>query len=286
MNIGVVATDPRLWRGVLDTEWRRRGWKIEILDPDAVDQWSSAVDVAVIHHQLSITRVGHEQDWIGLIRVLDGRRVPVIWIGPLGDPMWVHQLVEAGVAFLLPPPAGDAGETVQRFRQTLTAAVHRQLSLGQALASSGESVSPLSELIEALMHQAAPEESAALLLQLAAGHLTRGSLFTIEEVAIRCRAAFGYSVPAGGGNLPRGVGFLERVVRSGLPTYGLDPESAGASSLARALGEGALPAETVVIPVGMRSGVVGILVGDRAGAPLGDLAELEQIARRVGGAFV
>jgi hypothetical protein len=76
------------------------------------------------------------------------------------------------------------------------------------------------------------------------------------------------------------------VVRSGLPTYGLDPESAGASSLARALGEGALPAETVVIPVGMRSGVVGILVGDRAGAPLGDLAELEQIARRVGGAFV
>jgi hypothetical protein len=286
LSVGVIATDPRMWRGALDHEWRRRGWQVELLDPTGEDRWPDGLDAAVIHHQLSITRVGHEQDWTGLVRRLDDRGVPVIWVGPLGDPVWVHQLVESGVRFLLPPPSGEAGEAVQRFRDTLTAVVQRQLTLGQALASSGEPGSPLSELIEALVHQGTPGESAALLLQLAAGHLTRGALFTIEETAIRCRAAFGYSVPAGGGTLPRGIGFLERLIRSAESVNGLDPFSAGGSSLARSLGEEELPSETVVIPVGMRRGVVGVLVGDRVGDPLGDLSELEQIARRVGGAFV
>lgn len=285
-EIGVVATDPRLWRGALQREWRRRGWRVRLLDGVTSEQWPQGMDCVVVHHQLSITRVGHEDDWIGMIARLRRDRVPVVWVGPLGDPAWVQKLVEAGVAFMLPPPSGDTGDVARRFRHTLTTVVNRYVASAEAETQLGESSSPVSELVEALVHQAAPEESAAFLLQLTAAHLARGALLTLEETAIRCRAAFGYPVPAGGGALPRGIGFLERTARSQLLTTEIDPAAAGALQLARALGVDELPPDTAVIPVGTRTAVTGLLVGDRLGRPLGDLDELVQIASRVGGAFM
>jgi hypothetical protein len=73
------------------------------------------------------------------------------------------------------------------------------------------------------------------------------------------------------------------VVRAGQPTVGIDPAAGGSQRVAEGLGLDALPSATAVVPLGVGAAVTGLLVADREGEPLPDLAELVVLAGRLGG---
>ncbi len=285
-QVGVVTADPRPWRGSLEADWKRRGWELSVHgDPDEVPV--EGLDLIVVHHNLSITRVGRENDWLRLIHRAgaSGGGIPVVWVGPLGDPLWVARLAQAGVAFLLPAPAGETGRVWERFQTALTAVVARQIAMSGGAPADGEH-STVGQLVEALLHEAEPEEGVSTLLQLAADSFTRSAVFVVEETAVRCRAGFGYPLGQETSSLPRGVGLLERVIRSGEALISPEAALGGARQLARVLGVGELPANLAVVPLCSGGVTTGVLVGDREGQELGDLDELVLMGRRLGGALV
>jgi hypothetical protein len=238
----------------------------------------------VFHQPQGVSRRGKEKSWLELVRRARAAEppVPVVWAAPLGDPAWVHELVASGVSFLLPVPPGDGGEVQSRFIDDLTVVVDRQL---RSLRPSVRPVLPaaVTELVDALLREADSEQTVGVLLQLASGHLLRAAVLVVEETAIRCRAGFGYPLARGTRALPRGLGILERVIRSNQPTIGIDPAAGGSSRLAQVLGLEDLPSATAVIPLGVGASVSGILVADREGEALPDLSELVILASRLGG---
>jgi len=282
-QVGVVAPDPRLWRGAVENEWRRRGWQVRQIgkhdDFDLAD-----LDVLVIHQAVGVSRRGNEERWLDLVARAQETKppLPVVWAAPLGDPAWVHELVAAGVTFLLPVPPGEGGEVQSRFVDDLTLVVDRQL---MSLRPDSRPVLPVAvtELVDALLHEADSEQAVGVLLQLASAHLLRGAVLMVEETAIRCRAGFGYPLARGTQALPRGLGILERVIRSSNPTVGIDPAAGGSHRLAEVLGLDELPSATAVIPLGVGVSVAGVLVADREGQALPDLSELVVLAGRLGG---
>jgi hypothetical protein len=282
-QVGVVAPDPRLWRGAVENAWRRRGWEVRLIGRDdeigAVD-----LDMLVVHQAPGVSRRGQEAAWLELIRRAReaSTPLPVVWAAPLGDPAWVHELVAAGVSFLLPVPPGDGGEVQSRFVDDLTIVVDRQL---RALRPVSRPLLPaaVTELVDALLHEADSEQTVGVLLQLASGHFLRAAVLVVEETAIRCRAGFGYPLAPRTQALPRGLGMVERVIRSGQPTIGIDPASGSTHRLAKVLGLDELPSATAVIPLGVGASVTGILVADREGEALRDLSELVVLAGRLGG---
>lgn len=284
-QIGVFAQDPRWWKGPLERNWQRRGWKVchfPSLESVEID----GLDVLVIHHQQATVRVGREQGWLDLIAAAEGIEppVPVVWIAPLGDPEWVHRLIEGGVSFLMPAPQGEGGEAVVRFGDDISRVVERQL-WRPLYAGPADLPSGVAELVGALLSQSDPDHGVSSLLQLAAREFDRGAVLIAEEVSVRCRAGFGYSLNRERTALPRGIGFLERVLRSGEALLEIDPAASGPRRLADILGVEALPAATAVIPLGRSGGVVGVLVADRKGEPLPDLADLVLLVGRLGGAL-
>jgi hypothetical protein len=285
-EIGVVAPDPRAWRGSLEASWRRRGWRVRLLAAPA-DVPVDELDALVIHHQLSVTRVGHEGDWLELVRrgTEVSPPVPVVWAGPLGDPAWVHRLIAAGVSFLMPPPQGEAGEVMRRFAEDLTLVVDREVRR-RGVRAPGELAGGVAELVDALLYGADTQQAIGSLLQLASAEVARGAVLLVEDTAIRCRAGFGFPLNRDYTALPRGVGLLERVVRSGETTSETDPDSAAARQLARVLGLERLAVGTAIIPLGTGHAVGGLLVVDHEGDPLPEISGLALIARRLGGAVV
>ena len=285
-QVGVVAQDPRMWRGSLESSWRRRGWKARLF---AVSDEVSleGLDALVVHHQQATIRVGRESDWLELIRSAEEiqPQVPVVWVAPLGDSVWVHQLIEAGVSFLMPAPQGETGEAMARFIDGLSRVVDRQLQ-ARPIEGRVELPTAVSELVDALLYDAKPEQAVGSLLQLAAEQLSRGAVLTVEETVIRCRAGFGYPLDRNDTGLPRGVGLLERVIRSGEALTEIEPEAGGARRLAGILGVTELPEAAAVIPLGRGGTAAGLLVADNNGEPLPDLAELVLLAGRLGGAVV
>ncbi len=279
-QVGVVTLDPRPWRGTLEATWRRRGWELQLFGT-LEEVKADGLDVLLIHHRLSSTRAGHEGDWLTLVE-REAPKVPVIWIGPLGDTVWVHRLIDAGVAFLMPPPQGESGEAWQRFQGAVTTVVDRYLAL-TARAETGGVSAAVAQLVDSLLHESGREHGLGLLLQVAAGHFQRGAVLAVEDTCIRCRAGFGYPLSPGSAVLPRGVGLIERVVRSREGVIGLDADSGGALQLARVLGLGILPESTAILPLCSGASVVGCLVGDADGQPLPELGELALFARRIGG---
>jgi len=282
-QIGVVAPDPRLWRGAVENDWRRRGWQVRQISKNE-DLDFAGLDVLVIHQAAGVSRRGNEQSWLDLVGRAQETNppLPVVWAAPLGDPVWVHELVAAGVTFLLPVPPGEGGEIQSRFVDDLTLVVDRQL---RSLRPVSRPVLPaaVTELVDALLHETDSEQAVGVLLQLASGHLLRGAVLMVEETAIRCRAGFGYPLARGTHALPRGLGILERVIRSSNPTVGIDPTAGGSHRLAEVLGLDELPSATAVIPLGVGASVAGILVADREGEVLPDLSELVVLAGRLGG---
>jgi hypothetical protein len=282
-TVGVVTQDPRWWRGALEMDWRRRGWQIRQLEfSDRVE--IGGLDLLVVHHQQATARAGSEEDWLQLIhRAVEVQPpIPVVWVAPLGDPVWTHQLIEAGVSFLMPAPQGEGGEATTRFVESLSKVVDRQIQEqqreGRAPLPSG-----VSELVGALLSESDPDQGISSLLQLAAEHFTRGAVLMTEETAIRCRAGFGYLLERSTAVLPRGIGLLERVIRSGEAFTTIEPGSGGANHLADVLGVPRLPQATALIPLGRCGAVVGVLVADREGEELPDVAELVLLVGRLGG---
>jgi hypothetical protein len=282
-KVGVVTQDPRWWRGPLELDWRRRGWQMHHLEfSDDID--FEGLDLLVVHHQQGSVRVGSEENWLRIIRTASESLlpVPVVWVAPLGDPAWVHRLIEAGVSFLIPAPQGDAGETVTRFAESLSRVVDRQL---QAQQREGRPALPtaVSELVGALLSESEPDHGISSLLQLAAEHFTRGAVLMAEETMIRCRAGFGYPLDPSKAVLPRGIGLFERVIRSGKALTAIEADSGGSGHLASVLGVSELPSATALIPLGRSGAVVGILVADREGEGLPDVADLVLLVGRLGG---
>ncbi len=65
-QVGVVTADPRPWRGWIEREWRRRGWELKPLGM-TLDLPLDRLDALVIHHRLTVTRVGRETQWLELL---------------------------------------------------------------------------------------------------------------------------------------------------------------------------------------------------------------------------
>ena len=282
-KVGVVTQDPRWWRGALEMDWHRRGWQIQQLgfsDPIDIED----LELLVVHHQQGSARVGSEEDWLGLIRRASELQppLPVVWVAPLGDPAWTHQLIEAGVSFLMPAPQGEAGEATIRFVESLSRVVDRQI---QAQQREGHDPLPtgVSELVGALLSESDPDQGISSLLQLAAEHFTRGAVLMAEVTAIRCRAGFGFSLEGSTAVLPRGIGLIERVIRSGEAFTTIEPGASGSNRLAAVLGVSELPSATALIPLGRCGAVVGVLVADREGEELPDVADLVLLVGRLGG---
>lgn len=283
-QVGVVSLDPRPWRGGVDREWRRRGWQVQLFGVPA-DVSPRDLDVLVVYQQLSITRIGREEDWLELIERACAEGTPVIWVGPLGDPIWVGRLIEAGVNFLLPSVQTEGGEAGHRFLRALGTVVERWLSIERGSGFEVETPKAVTDLVDTLLHGVDGDEALGSFLQLAATQLIRGAVFSVEGTSIRCRAGFGFPLGSGGGTLSRGIGLLERMIRDGEGISGFEPSSGGAVQLARAVGLAELPSETVVLPLGTRAHVHGFLVGDREGETLPNMDDLAMLAKRLGGAF-
>jgi hypothetical protein len=282
-NVGVMTQDPRWWRGALELDWRRRGWRIhEMGFADAID--FDDLDLLVIHHQQGSARSGSEKTWLEIIRLAAHTEppVPVVWVAPLADPAWIHQLIESGVAFLLPAPQGDSGDAVARFVESLSKVVDRQLRAQQAV---GPAALPtgVSELVGALLSESEPDHGISSLLQLAAEHFTRGAVLMAEETMVRCRAGFGYPLDPSETALPRGIGLIERVLRSGEALTVIESKAGGSQRLAAVLGVAELPSATALIPLGRSGAVIGMLVADREGEKLPDVADLVLLVGRLGG---
>lgn len=285
-DIGVFVQDPRFWRGSIERQWRQLGWRLHLV-PLAAEVDGGKFDVMVVHHQNATARAGHERDWLELIR--EGCEadptVPVVWVAPLGDPEWVHRLIDAGVSFLMPPPVGDSGEVASRFAADLTKIVDRQLRSRHGRGDSGLSAS-VSDLVGAILSESDPDRGVRSLLQLAAESFTRGAVLTVDSASIRCRAGFGYPFDRNATALPRGIDLLEEVVQSGTAIMEIAPDSTDALRLAEVCGLADLPARTALIPLGRFGSVSGMLVADREGDSLPDLEELVVLAGRLGGAIV
>jgi hypothetical protein len=282
-KIGVVTQDPRWWRRAYELDWRRRGWDILHLEfADDID--FESLDLLVVHHQQGSVRAGSEEKWLRVIRKAgeSDSPIPVVWVAPLGDPAWVHQLIEAGVSFLIPAPQGDSGEAAARFAESLSQVVDRQLQAQQRQASPALP-DAVSELVGALLSESEPDHGVSALLQLAAEHFTRGAVLMAEETMIRCRAGFGYPLDPSTAVLPRGIGLVERVIRSGEALTTI--EASASRHLARALGIPELPSATALIPLGRSGAVVGVLVADREGEDVTGIADLVLLVGRLGGVF-
>ena len=285
-QVGVVAQDPRIWRGTLEAGWRRRGWALNVNSSPSeivVDE----VNALVLHQEGSFNSSEQEERWVSLVRraVEASPSVPVVWVGGVRDSEWLSRLIEAGVSFLMPAPDSRSSRALARFADDLAAVLDRQMKNRQALASARQPKT-VYELVDTLLEEDDPDQAIGSLLQLASNQLWRGAVLMVEETAIRCRAGYGYPLNRDATALPRGVGILERSIRSGEAEVGVDPNSPAARQLAHVLGIDVLPAETAVIPLGMGATVVGLLVADREGELLPELREITLLACCLGGVVV
>ena len=104
-----------------------------------------------------------------------------------------------------------------------------------------------------------------------------------EETVLRCRAGFGYPLDPSTAALPRGIGLVEGVIRSGEAVTSIEPSAGG--HLAHALGIPSLPSATALIPIGRSGAVIGVLVADREGGRLGGIADFVMLVGRLGNVF-
>ncbi|HSO22936.1 MAG TPA: DUF4388 domain-containing protein [Chondromyces sp.] len=285
-RLAVIAQDPRPWRGSLEREWRQRGWELELL-PFAPDADLEGFDLVVVAHDQDAARSGQEARWLDLVRRVSGAQppAPLVWVSPLVDAVWVHRLIDAGVAFLMPAPQGHAGETAVRFAAALTQVVDRQLQL-RLQRPDPELSGSVSELVGALLSATDPDEGVRSLLLMAAEKFERGAVLMVGAKVCRSRAGFGFPLNRNLTELPRGDEVLERVIRSGEAIMEIDPTSVSARRLAGVCGIEALSPATALIPLGRLGAVAGILVADRRGGALPEIDELVVLAGRLGGAVV
>lgn len=248
-RVFVATGDPRPYRG-LEVEWGRRGWELRVGFGPAWPE-GERFDAVVVHLPGSATLAGQADHWLGVLRRAQAVKppVPVVWVGGLADARLRHEAVQGGAAFLLPAPAGEAGEAARWFREDLTVVLERVLAKPPEV-GAGEGWA-FREFFLALHAETTPEETRASLLRLAAHSFSRGLLLAVRDQALDVLGGFGFSpIPR---RLPRGIAALEMVVVEGQVLDGrpLEEEVAG---LARA-GE-----PLWAFPLRRRDVTVGVLV--------------------------
>ena len=97
------------------------------------------------------------------------------------------------------------------------------------------------------------------------------------------RGCIGYPLDPSMAILPRGIGLVEEVIRSGEAVTFIEPGACG--RLAHALGIPELPSATALIPLGRSGAVVGALVADREGEEVRGIADFALLLGRLGGVF-
>jgi hypothetical protein len=281
-EIGVLTPNPRWWWGNLELDWRRQGWRLQPLT-GSDDEDLDGLDLVVVHHQRTGTEIGSEQQLLSLVRRVSkvDPPVPLVYVGPLEDPAWVQELIDAGTSFLLPAPTGDINVAASNIAESLSSVVDRQLRLRQQERDPG--LPPgVSELVETLLSDGGPEHGVSALLQLAAAYFSRVAILVAEEQSIRRRAGFGYRLRKSKTDLPRGISLVEGVIRSGKALTEIEPGGIGAGQLASALGVPELSPKTAIIPLGREGAVTGVLVADRSGDELPDLTDLIRLVQWFG----
>lgn len=233
VRVLVVTADPRPYR-VLEPEWRQRGWEVEVRSEAGWDE-AFAPDVVVVHLPTSATLAGQGKQWLEVARQGSGRnpRVPVIWVGGLSDPWLRHQAVVAGVEFLIPSPAGEAGEAARWFREDLTLVAERLLARRDSGAQ--REAAAFRDFFLALHADAAPGDVRASLLRFAGDFFSRALLLAVRDDGFAALGGFGFS-GRGSIRLPRGTAVLEHVVIARRPARAGDLVPAELSALASALG--------------------------------------------------
>ncbi|OYW00058.1 MAG: hypothetical protein B7Z61_13745 [Acidobacteria bacterium 37-71-11] len=235
----------------------------------------------VEHLPMTATLAGQDKSWLALAKRAASRRppVPVLWVGGLADPWLRHEAIVAGVEFMLPAPAGDAGETARWFRDDLTLLADRFLSRrGESGVGEAEA---FRDFFLALQVDADPAEVRASLLRFSGTFFARGVLLEIRDAVFESVGGYGFAF-ANPVRVSRGVAVLEDVVieRHGarLDTY---PEE-GRGAIARVLAarEGLDRAE--VLPVLAGGECVALFLGDRPLVEVGGSEALAGVLARSG----
>jgi hypothetical protein len=258
-------------------------WLVPLTEETEIENF----DVVIVHLQQAMARTGREKKWLEMVRrgSESDPPVPVVWVSPLGDPDWIHRLIEAGISFLLPSPRSDSGEEASRFSSDLTNVVDRQLRMYQKTADAGLPAS-VSDLVGAILAESDSDRGVRSLLQLASEKFIRGAVLTVDDSGLRCRGGFGYPLNRNRTVLARGFEPLETVIESGSAVMGIESETDGTLNLAQVCGVAEMPQETALIPLGKFGKIAGVLVADREGEELPNLDELVVLAGRLGGAVV
>ncbi len=271
-RILIAAADPRPYRTLIPS-WRQRGWEVVL---DDAPRWPEGPPprLVVVHLPVTATLAGQDKDWLALAERAAAWRppVPVLWVGGLADPRLRHEAIAAGVEFLLPAPAGDAGEAARWFRDDLTLLADRLLSRrGESGVGEAEA---FRDFFLALQVDADPAEVRASLLRFAGTFFARGVLLAIRDAVFESVGGYGFAF-ANPVRVSRGLVVLEDVVveRHGvrLDAY---PEG-GRVALAQVLAarDGLDRAE--VLPVLAGGECMALFLGDR---PLGEGGGTEALA--------
>ncbi len=275
----IAAADPRPYRPLIPL-WRQRGWDVEVVE---APRWpeGDAPRLVVLHLPVTATLAGQDRSWLALAqRALAQRpRVPVLWVGGLADPWLRHEAIAAGIDFMLPAPAGDAGEAARWFRDDLTLLVDRLLSR-RVEAGAGEAEA-FRDFFLALQVDADPAEARASLLRFAGTFFARGVLLTIGDAMFESVGGYGFAL-ASPVRISRGVAALEEVVveRHGVRLDAFPEEARGAIARVVAARDGLERAE--VLPVLAAGECLALFLGDRPRAEGGGTEALAGVLARSG----
>jgi hypothetical protein len=278
-RILIAAADPRPYRTLIPI-WRQRGWEVVL---DDAPRWPEgpAPRLVVEHLPMTATLAGQDKSWLALARRAVSRRppVPVLWVGGLSDPWLRHEAIVAGVEFMLPASAGDAGETARWFRDDLTLLADRFLSRrGESGVGEAEA---FRDFFLALQVDADPAEVRASLLRFAGTFFARGLLLEIRDAVFESVGGYGF-VFANPVRVSRGLAVLEDVVieRHGVRLDAYPEEGRGAIARVLAARDGLDRAEA--LPVLAGGECVALFLGDRPLVEAGGTEALAGVLARSG----
>ncbi|MDD5564601.1 MAG: DUF4388 domain-containing protein [Thermoanaerobaculaceae bacterium] len=275
----VAAADPRPYRTLIP-QWRQRGWDVVL---DDAPRWPEgpAPRLVVEHLPMTATLAGQDTSWLALARRAVSRRppVPVLWVGGLSDPWLRHEAIVAGVEFMLPAPAGDAGEAARWFRDDLTLLADRILSRrGETGVGEAEA---FRDFFLALQVDADPAEVRASLLRFAGTFFARGALLEIRDAVFESVGGYGFALTSPV-RISRGLAALEEVVveRHGVRLDARSDEASSAVARAVAARDGLDRAE--VLPVLAGGDCTALFLGDRPLVEAGGTEALAGVLARSG----
>jgi hypothetical protein len=258
-RIAVLATDPRPYRSLMSA-WRQRGWDVVLKDRAELPD-GPAPGLLVLQPPSFAGRATRFEPFLALARSASFQvpRIPVLWVGAIADPGLRHEVIMAGVDFILPTPASEVGESARWFREELTLVAERLV--GRREAESLSEAGAFRDLFLTLHQDATPGEATASLLRFAATFFRRGLLLAVRPDGFESLGGFGLALGSGvkvsRGPLPLEDAVVTREVVE-LTALPADARASVISALAlSALGEGA-----AVFPMLSAGECVALLLGD------------------------